>query len=143
MRCGRTDRRRRASQRCGQAMVEFALVGPLVFLLLMGMVDLGRGIFYQVELNNAVREATRIAILASNPCNTYVGNNDGCTGSQMSGVSGTTLCQGLSNETNLVSVFNNCSDSSGSGTGLLSSGTSANCHLSSGTTACSGNANQA
>jgi len=135
--------RRRRRQRSGQSMVEFALVGPLIVLLLMAVVDLGRGIFYQVELNNAVREATRIAILASNPCNTYVGNNGGCTGPQMSGVSGTTLCQGLSNETNLVSVFNDCADNNGAGTGFLSSLGSANCHLVGTNTACSGNASQA
>src|SRR5439155_12040253 len=95
------------------------------------------------ELNNAVREATRISILASNPCNTYVGNNSGCTGTQAVGVSGTTVCQGLSNETNLVSIFNNCGDNSGAGSDFLSAAGSANCHVSGGTTACSGNINQA
>src|SRR5438132_150237 len=133
---GRADHRRKRSQRSGQSMVEFALIGPLVVLLLMAMIDFGRGIFYQVELNNAVREATRISILASNPCNTYIGNNNGCTGSQMSGVTGTTLCQGLSNETNLVNTFNNCTDGGGGGTGLLSSASSANCHVVGSTTAC-------
>jgi Flp pilus assembly protein TadG len=116
-------------------MVEFALVGPLVLLLLFGMIDFGRAIFFQVELNNAAREGVRIAILASNPCNTFIGNN-GCTANQ-AGYSGTTVCQAITNETNLVSTFNNCTDNAGTGTGWL------NCTQVGGTTNCSGTANQA
>jgi Flp pilus assembly protein TadG len=118
-------------------MVEFALVAPLVLFLLMAMIDFGRAIFFQVELNNAAREGVRIAILASNPCNTYVGNNNACTGTQVSGISGTTVCQGIVNETNLVSTFNNCADNSGTGSGVLP------CTVSGSTTRCTGNAGQA
>lgn len=44
-------------------MVEFALIIPLVLLLLLGFFDLGRAIFYYSSLSNAVREGTRYAIV--------------------------------------------------------------------------------
>jgi Flp pilus assembly protein TadG len=51
----------------GQAVVEFALIVPLLVLLTMGMVDFGR-IFYSYEgLANAAREGARYCAL--NPGN--------------------------------------------------------------------------
>lgn len=47
----------------GQTLVEFALIFPLFFLLIMGLFDLGRAVFYYATLNTAVREATRDAIV--------------------------------------------------------------------------------
>ena len=47
----------------GQSLVEFALILPLVFFLITGFLDLGRAIFYYSSLTNAVREATRYAIV--------------------------------------------------------------------------------
>lgn len=47
----------------GQALVEFALIFPLLFLLVMGLFDLGRAVFYYSTLNTAVREGTRFAIV--------------------------------------------------------------------------------
>jgi len=47
----------------GQSLVEFAFVFPLVIFLIFGMLDLGRAIFYYSSLSNAVREATRYAIV--------------------------------------------------------------------------------
>ena len=46
-----------------QAMVEFALVAPLFFLLLFGIIEAGRFIFYYETLNNATREGARYAIV--------------------------------------------------------------------------------
>ena len=40
----------------GQSLVELALVLPLLTLLLVGMVDLGRAFFSQARLTNAVKE---------------------------------------------------------------------------------------
>jgi Flp pilus assembly protein TadG len=45
--------RRRRSR--GQALVEFALVVPLFFLLVFGLIDLGRAIY----VNNSMAEASR------------------------------------------------------------------------------------
>lgn len=47
----------------GQALVEFALVAPLFFTLLFGIVEVGRFIFYYEVLNNATREGARYAIV--------------------------------------------------------------------------------
>lgn len=43
----------------GQAMVEFALILPLLILLLCGILDFGWIFGNQLTLNNAVREAAR------------------------------------------------------------------------------------
>jgi hypothetical protein len=47
----------------GQSLVEFALIFPMVLLLLLGFLDLGRAVFYYSSLSNAVREGTRKAIV--------------------------------------------------------------------------------
>jgi Flp pilus assembly protein TadG len=47
----------------GQALVEFALVFPIFVLLLVGLFDLGRAVFYQSTIQNASREAVRLAIV--------------------------------------------------------------------------------
>ena len=44
-------------------MVEFALVAPMFFLLLFGIVEAGRFIFYYETLSNATREGARYAIV--------------------------------------------------------------------------------
>jgi hypothetical protein len=53
------------SKRCGrgQALVEFALVAPLFFLLLFAIIDFGRYVYYVQVLNNAAREGARYAIV--------------------------------------------------------------------------------
>lgn len=45
----------------GQAMVEMALVLPLFLMVLMGIIILGIGVFYQQQVTNAAREAARYA----------------------------------------------------------------------------------
>jgi hypothetical protein len=47
----------------GQAMVEFALVAPMFFLLLFGIIEAGRFIFYYETLSHATREGARYAIV--------------------------------------------------------------------------------
>jgi len=47
--------RRRAARR-GTAATEFALVLPVLIVIALGCVDLGRGIHDQIALSNAVRE---------------------------------------------------------------------------------------
>lgn len=50
------------SARRGQSMVEFTLVVPLFFVLIFGMIDIGRVFFVQVTLQNAMRQAGRFAV---------------------------------------------------------------------------------
>jgi len=49
----------------GQAMVELALAAPLFLMLLIGVIALGIGIFYQQQVTNAAREAARYASIHS------------------------------------------------------------------------------
>ncbi|MGI9579237.1 MAG: TadE/TadG family type IV pilus assembly protein [Microthrixaceae bacterium] len=47
----------------GQALVEFALVAPMLFLVVLGIIEAGRFIFHSEILNNAAREGARYAIV--------------------------------------------------------------------------------
>ncbi len=47
-------------------MVEFALVAPLAFILLFGLLDVARAVFYYNTMSNAAREGAREAILSYN-----------------------------------------------------------------------------
>lgn len=52
----------------GQGLVEFALITPLLLLLLLGTIDLGRTFFIYSEVSNAVREATRFGSVNPYDC---------------------------------------------------------------------------
>src|SRR5690242_21858479 len=69
------ERDRHAGQR-SQSMVEFAIVAPVLLLLLFGIVDFGRVIYIYATLNQAVNEGARAAIRdsATLPTNTDVEN---------------------------------------------------------------------
>src|SRR4030081_1444952 len=57
--------RSRPGQR-SQALIEFALVSPVLLMLLFGIVDIGRAVFYFDTVNHAAREGARTAVRASN-----------------------------------------------------------------------------
>jgi hypothetical protein len=57
--------RRRTTDSRGQALVEFALILPLFFMVLMGVIVLGIVVFYNQQLTNAAREAARFASVSS------------------------------------------------------------------------------
>ena len=52
-----------AAPRRGAAAVEFAVMAPLLFLLVFGMIEVGRGLMVQQLLSNAARDGARSAIL--------------------------------------------------------------------------------
>ena len=56
--------RREQSER-GTTAVEFAIVVPLLLLILLGLIDFGRLLFVQVSLNAASREGARASSLYS------------------------------------------------------------------------------
>jgi Flp pilus assembly protein TadG len=62
-----------ASRARGQALVEFALVIPLIALIIFGAVDLGRAVYAYTTIANAARDGARIAavnqIATSPDCN--------------------------------------------------------------------------
>lgn len=47
----------------GQALVEFALILPLLVLLLVGVFDFGRAIYAYNTISNAARQGARLAIV--------------------------------------------------------------------------------
>jgi Flp pilus assembly protein TadG len=53
----------RGRGRIGQSLVEMAMVLPVLTFLTFGLVDFGRGYFFQVSVTNAAREGARVAIL--------------------------------------------------------------------------------
>lgn len=63
----------RGRAQSSQALIEFALVSPVLLLLLFGVVDIGRAVFYYDTIDHAAREGARTAIRASNQLPT---NND-------------------------------------------------------------------
>jgi hypothetical protein len=91
---GRKSAQTRQTPKAGQrsqALIEFALVSPVLLLLLFGVIDLGRGIFYYDTINHAAREGARAAVRASNalPTNTDVLN---AVSAQMQGAPVTAPC---------------------------------------------------
>lgn len=47
----------------GQSLVEFALVLPLLLVILVGLFDFGRAVYAHHTIQNATRQATRLAIV--------------------------------------------------------------------------------
>jgi Flp pilus assembly protein TadG len=58
-----TWRRRRKSNRRGVAAVEFAVVAPIFFLFVMGIIEFGRMVMVQQVITNAAREGARVGTL--------------------------------------------------------------------------------
>lgn len=73
--CGsksKTTRQSRKQVRVGAAVVEFAIVGPLMIMLTMGMMEVGRAVMVKQLLVNASREGARMAILPSASSQTVI-----------------------------------------------------------------------
>ena len=60
-------RRRSAADERGVALVEFALVLPLILLLLFGMIDFGKAFNYWNDETHLANEAARYAVVNRNP----------------------------------------------------------------------------
>ena len=58
-----TSRRLAARRRVGATLVEFAIVAPVLLLLIFGMIEYGRLAMVQQVLTNASREGARAAVL--------------------------------------------------------------------------------
>ena len=52
------------NRRDGQSLVEFAFALPVLLLLLLGIIDLGRGFYIREQVSDAARAALRTAITA-------------------------------------------------------------------------------
>ena len=53
--------RPRPAQSRGQSLVEFALIAPIFFLIVFGMIDLGAFVFSDSVMSQAAREGARVA----------------------------------------------------------------------------------
>jgi len=52
-----------------QSLTEFSLIAPILLLVLFGILDFGRGVYYLVTIDQAVNEGARVAIRAPTPPN--------------------------------------------------------------------------
>lgn len=48
--------------RQGQSVVEFALVFPIMVIMFLGIVDMGRYVFFEQSISHTVRSALRVAV---------------------------------------------------------------------------------
>jgi Flp pilus assembly protein TadG len=65
---------KKRSRRRGQALTEFAIVAPLLFLIMFGIIQLGFMLGGQNGLTNAAREAARYASTLPTPDTTVAGD---------------------------------------------------------------------
>jgi Flp pilus assembly protein TadG len=77
--------------RRGAALVEFALVVPIFFLMVFGMIEFGRAIMVQQVLTNASREGARVAVLDSPTSTASEVNTTVTSYLQKAGISGATV----------------------------------------------------
>lgn len=66
-----------------QALVEFAIVAPIFFLLLFAIIDFGRYVYYVQIINNAAREGARYAIVHGDNGIPSTGPPDDATGAEV------------------------------------------------------------
>ena len=78
-------------KRQGVAAVEFALVAPLFFLMVFGMIEFGRAIMVQQIMTNASREGARMAVLDSPTPTASLVKNAITTYLLSAGISGATV----------------------------------------------------
>ena len=71
----------------GQAMVEFALILPLLLTLLCGIIDFGWMYYNQITLNNAAREGARYAVIHYDPAEEWKDAAESRMITSMAGVS--------------------------------------------------------
>jgi hypothetical protein len=77
--------------RRGAAVVEFAIVAPVFFVLIFGMIEFGQAIMVQQVLTNAAREGARVAILDSTTPTASVVRSKVTTYLKNSGINGATV----------------------------------------------------
>ncbi|MFO1246956.1 MAG: TadE/TadG family type IV pilus assembly protein [Alphaproteobacteria bacterium] len=74
-RCKQLIDRMRADSKKGSAAIEFAMVAPVFFVLLMGTMEAGIMFFAQSALQNAVNDAARLVRTGQTACYTTSGGN--------------------------------------------------------------------
>ena len=75
-----SSRRPRVGRRKGQAMVEFALIAPAGFLLLLSILVVGIIVTNYIQLANAARDGARVAAICGSSTTAQMPDNSGqCT----------------------------------------------------------------
>ena len=74
---GRGRFRRLIGSERGTAIVEFALIAPILFLLVFGIVEFGRALNYYNDLTQLSGQGARAAVVGRNPDGTAVGTGGG------------------------------------------------------------------
>ena len=69
-RCIRCVRQRVVRDARGTAVVEFALIFPVLAMLVFGVIDFGRAFFLRNNLVSSVREGARFGAALPDPCST-------------------------------------------------------------------------
>jgi Flp pilus assembly protein TadG len=64
----------------GQSLVEFALIFPVLVLMLFGIVDFGRAIYAYNTIGNAARDGIRVAVVNQNAAGTGCDPGNAATG---------------------------------------------------------------
>jgi len=59
----------------GQAVVEFAIAAPVVFLIILGLFDVGRLVFINNELSEGAREGARFGVVQGRAAAEFSGDN--------------------------------------------------------------------
>jgi Flp pilus assembly protein TadG len=97
----RTDRqaRKRTTTRRGAHAVEFAVVAAVMFVFILGLVEVGRAFMVQHLLTNAARQGCRVGILPGKA------NSD-----VIAMVNSTLTAQGIRGDTATVQVNDNSAD---------------------------------
>lgn len=65
-------RKKRLKGEKGQAMVEFALILPILLLIICGIIDFGWMFYNQLSIDNACREGARYAVVHSDVAKTQI-----------------------------------------------------------------------
>jgi hypothetical protein len=96
--------RRHQRSESGQALVEFALVVPLLVLIVLGIIDFGR-IFYTYEaLANAAREGARYCALKPGDTPGTRARVAGELGGLVTPIAGETVCQITNNQATVTAA---------------------------------------
>ncbi len=61
------DPKRRGRDESGVQLVEFALIVPVLLMIIVGMLGFGRILFYWIEANHVANESVRWAVVDRNP----------------------------------------------------------------------------
>jgi Flp pilus assembly protein TadG len=77
--------------RRGAAAVEFAIVAPIFFLMVFGLIEFGRAVMVQQVLTNAAREGARVGVLDSPTPTAGLVNTTVTNYLQNAGISGATV----------------------------------------------------